>query len=200
MPTTDPADKAIEARMASAASSYPGFKVVPKADSLFMKVIYYVSFMFIWNSTFMTSYITTIGLTIYTPDPFKGPRGLAILEHELQHIADARALPRPLWSLGYLFPQCLALLALLAFWSPWWLLALLALGPWPAPFRVNAEFRAYRKQLIVLRNNGIHVSSSNVDALKETFCGWRYFRMSWSWEGLRRRFMQVIDPMAVFRD
>lgn len=43
----------------------------------------------------------------------------------------------------YLFPQSLSLLAVLALWkSPWWALFLLALLPWPAPFRKRVEMRA----------------------------------------------------------
>lgn len=194
------ANEAIKTRLEIAKREFPGFHIVLKSESLLMKLLFYVSGMFLWNPMFMSAYVSTIGATMYVPKTFEGVRGLALLDHELQHMYDARSWTRPVWMWLYLFPQCLALLALLAFWNLWFLLALLALGPWPAPFRVDAEFRAYRKQIITLKNFGAVVTEHDTLWLRDIFCGWRYWRMSWGWSRLERSFIRVIDPQAVLRD
>jgi len=192
--------QAIRRRLDETRNQFPGFKTMMKADSAFIRFLYIASGMFLWNRKFMTSYASTIGNTIYLAKPLEGLNGLALLEHELVHLADARRLPRPVWSLAYLFPQCLALLALLAPLSNWFLLALVALGPWPAPFRVESEFRAYRKQLGVLKAYNVPLSKADVDRLEDIFCGWRYWRMSWRWSELYKQFMRIVDPAALLRD
>lgn len=72
-------------------------------------------------------------------NPEQGWRELA---HGLIHISDLRRVTLPVYALSYLFPQCLSLLALGFPRSPYFLLALLFLLPWPAPFRKHWEMRA----------------------------------------------------------
>lgn len=127
-----------------------GIDVVEKTASRFMKLIAKVLF---FNKTFMTSYITTIGNTVYWPSMAESfgdnPEGdFAVLFHEGQHGADSQSVPI-LYEVAYLAPQILAIFCLLAFlaiWlSPYWVLAVLALvlaSPLPSPGRMQIEMRA----------------------------------------------------------
>lgn len=134
----------------------PKAKIVWKDDSTLMKVLYYVSFMFLWNKKFMTSYITVIGPTIYVPREnwLQRPENwnLMTVIHEGAHIYDN--VKNPLWKLGYFFPQVafLVLGLILAFVSPWFLLLLVGVVlPLPAPWRFLFEIRAYRLNLMYER-------------------------------------------------
>lgn len=130
-------------------------KVLRKSDSRLMRVIGF--FMKPFNPTFMNSYITTIGAAIYVPDNFleaySETQILDVITHETQHIIDYTK-NRPLFVLGYLFPQIfapLSILALLGFANPWmflWLLALLFLAPLPSPGRYVAELHGYRTSIL----------------------------------------------------
>ena len=100
---------------------------------------------------FMDHYITVIGSTIWIPsqrwladDP---ARSVRVLVHELVHDEDRSARLPLSFELTYLFPQILALGALLAIpGSLLHLLWLLALLPWPAPWRAFYEARGYAAQ------------------------------------------------------
>lgn len=134
----------------------PKARIVWKNDSNFMKALYYVSFMFLWNPKFMTSYITVVGSTVYVPREtwLNRPEiiNLRTLIHEGAHMYDNKK--NPLWQLGYFFPQVafLVLGIILAFVSPWFLfLCLGAALPLPAPFRFLFEIRGYRFNLMYMR-------------------------------------------------
>lgn len=134
-----------------------GVKVVPKEDSRLMK---FLSSVLFFNKGFMTDFATTIGNTIFIPKPLWGQ--VDVLAHEYCHAHDSRRCGVVLYSLRYLFPQCLALLSLLslgAIATPWWppafyfITALIFLGclaPLPAPWRQEYEFRGYKMSLLVL--------------------------------------------------
>jgi len=136
----------------------PKAKILPKADSMLMRTIGFILKPF--NPTFMESYITTIGATIYVPENFLQQSQeigmLEVLGHETQHIIDYTK-NRVVFVLGYLFPQCLASLSLLAFFgflNPWmwlWFLALLFLAPLPAPGRYLFELNGYRTSILIVR-------------------------------------------------
>lgn len=181
---------ALKVRIASAKSTL-GLRVVDKNKSAFMKVLYYGALMFIWQREFMTRFTTTIGRTLYVPggqlDPT--PSGLALLNHEIQHIEDSRRFGNVLWAILYLFPQSLALLALVAIWWLPALGALVFLAPWPAPFRVWAERRGYERTLVTLKKCD---GRPDVDRLRATFTGWAYWKMAWRWEPLRKRFAEAL--------
>lgn len=161
-------------------------KLVEKRTSRFMKLIFVVSFMWIWNRRFMTDFTTTIGSTIYKPhlNTFKGtPYDLALLNHEAKHVLDSRKW-WIFWGPLYLFPQCLALLAPLGLlWWPLWGFAIF-LGPWPAPFRVWAETRGYGQTLATYDFVGIEAHSEH---LKENFVGWAYWKMAWRWKPVKKK-------------
>lgn len=74
------------------------YKVILKKDSLLMRSIGFILKPF--NKSFMTTFVTTIGSTVYTPHEDFLSDGL--LQHELQHIADSKKWP-VLYELSYLF-------------------------------------------------------------------------------------------------
>jgi len=125
------------------------FEVRNKEDSKTHKLLGKILFWTKWNSVWTTFY----------PKVWKSKSKLKdyrTLQHEAVHLLDAQTffglLPVKLkwfnvflFTLIYSVPQILALLALLAFVNLWWLLCLLFLLPIPAPGRMIAEIRAYRR-------------------------------------------------------
>lgn len=106
---------------------------------------------------------------------------ISAIQHEWTHLKDAQTffglLPKSLkylnislYSLAYAFPQILAGLSLLAFVNLWWLLCLLFLLPWPAPFKWLAEVRAYRRN--------IEIGKRDIEKLADNFLTGRYY---WCW-------------------
>lgn len=87
---------------------FPDFKIIKKTDSRFMKFInifLYVS-SFGKMKTFMNSFITTIGTTVYVPDSWddRSVSSKAItMRHERVHMRQARDFGRIAFSLLYLF-------------------------------------------------------------------------------------------------
>lgn len=137
----------------------PDAQIALKSKSWLMKLIGVVLKPF--NPDFMSSYITTIGRTIYVPEDFfqEDPRQcLSVIAHETQHIIDYQKNP-VLFTVGYLFPQCLSLISLLAFLGiffkflvfSYFFLALGFLAPIPAPYRYKSELNGYRVSVLVGR-------------------------------------------------
>lgn len=145
--------RAIYDALAAELDARLGVRVRFKNESLLMRVLGAILF---FNPAFMTGYITTIGRTVYFPDrsSVEGDRpDWATLAHEGVHVADYVA--RPVRFVGaYLFPQWLAVGALVAIgavWSLWFLCALAflaALAPWPAPGRARLERRGYQMTIV----------------------------------------------------
>lgn len=131
----------------------PEYKVKFKNESLLMKLL---GKIFFFNKDFMTNYTTTIGSTIYFPSrqwlKLRQVSAKVVVLHELIHILDSAKYSQLLFSLMYLFPQCLALLAIPAafFIGLWSLLFLAFLAPLPAYFRMSLELRAYTFSLYVM--------------------------------------------------
>lgn len=130
----------------------PGLNITAKEDSRLMRFLARILF---FNKRFLTEFITTIGKTIYVPQPFfkQGTNIILTLAHEAQHYWDNRRW-KLLYSIGYLSPQIWALgslLSLLAIWfSNWWLVTLaclIFLAPILAPFRMLIERRGYLMSL-----------------------------------------------------
>lgn len=115
----------------------PNVKIKDKSSSKFLSVLQKIF-------PYMKSAWTTIGYTIYRPD---GGASVMIL-HEGVHCVQKE---RDGWKyeMKYLFPQCFSILALLTFFNWWWLLSLLFLLPWPAPWRMLYELEAYKVQVSV---------------------------------------------------
>lgn len=142
---------------------YGNVVIKPKSSSWLMKAIGWLFRVTKISPEFMTRYITTIGDTVYFPDDMLANPNvesmLRVIVHETIHVADSKRFSGPLFSFLYLFPQSLALLALLsvlAVWKIgflWCLLFLLCLAPLPAPFRYWFELRAYRTSILFARKD-----------------------------------------------
>lgn len=139
----------------------PTIQLLAKEDSKLMKVIGFIVKPF--NPTFNTLYTTTIGSTIWMPTEvakiLSEEHFLEVVAHEVQHILDEKE--QGIWfKVGYLFPQVLAALSLLAvfgIWSPswlWWLLCLLLMAPLPAYWRYKAELNGYRTFIVFDKFHG----------------------------------------------
>lgn len=117
-----------------------GLTIRKKASSAFMKLIYVLSFMWVWNRRFMTGFWTTIAGTCWAPGDFNPgawqgvplqtlalvkenitggdgapdiePRDWEIIAHEGKHNDQTRRYGKVRFALMYLFPQCLALLTI----------------------------------------------------------------------------------------
>ena len=141
--------------VASIKQDIPGFDVRYKEEDAFQKLIGKVSF---WNDymAFTTTLYPVVWLSTRAPPEAPPPR--ATREHAWVHLKDATTffgllpfLPASinsrLFNLAYLFPQVLAVFGLLGFVFPPALICLLALAPIPAPVRMWAEMRAYRRSV-----------------------------------------------------
>jgi len=161
----------------------PGLRVVRKRDSKLMRVLNVVLF-FVPN--FLENYTTTLGKTIYLSETlwFNTRKScLPTLAHEARHAYDSQQLGTVWFSLMYLFPQVLAVLALLAIpFSLWWLTALAFLLPWPAWGRVIIEFWGYSTTAIVTDwLYGRKAAYEQIDWCRRQFVGPAYYFMGWLW-------------------
>lgn len=166
----------------------PNFEIVSKTTSFLMKVL---SVLLFFNKSFMTSYISVIYPRMYVPKlPWKENdhySAILVLAHEWVHLSDRKRFGL-LFDIGYLFPQCLAFLSLLApFLSVWWLLCLLFLLPIPSPTRAWLEFRGYSMTMACkwwLTGNEI-----NYYWIERQFVGqWYYFM--WPFKGIVRKMLE----------
>ena len=137
--------------VAKAQTYFPSLQIQYKDQSTLMKVLGKLMF---FNPDFMTSYVTTIGNTVYIPNEDyakQKPESFAdVFIHECTHMYDEKRFG--LWySLAYIFPQILApFMLFLLFVLSWKIvlpLVLLMLVPWPAPWRAFFEKRAYFVQM-----------------------------------------------------
>lgn len=140
-------------------ANIPGATFKYKDESWLMRFLGKILF---FNKSFMTSFITTIGNTVYFPSKAwlegRYESATEISAHEFIHMWDRRAkrmLSGTDWfSLSYLSPQlwCVgSLLSLFAFVSPWFLLFLLFLVfvvPIPSPWRTYWEANGYAMSMI----------------------------------------------------
>lgn len=133
---------------------FPNVKIAYKDQSLLMKIL---GILLFFIPSFMASYTTTIGDTIYYSsakfiDSHIASTFITLL-HEVVHINDEKRLGKLLFSASYLLPQLFILLAIpFAFIIGWWsLLFLLFLAPIPAFFRMLLEKRAYLASLYVMK-------------------------------------------------
>ncbi len=148
----------------------PKVKIELKKNSNLMKTIGWIFKTLKFNPLFMERYFTTIGQTIYIPETAKTMDDnhlLQIVIHECLHMFDENRLSKPLYVFLYMSPQILALFALFAFFSNWFLLCLLFLLPIPSPGRFWLELRAYRVSVLYTK----HMQGNKDDILNLTH-GW----------------------------
>ena len=181
----------------------PKFKVVCKQQSWLMKVLAVILYPF--NRKFMTSYTTTIYPVVYWNGSVpaitdKSTEGevvhyLDVLLHEFRHLIDRKKY-WILFNLMYLFPQLLAVFALLSiFFSPWFLLALAALAPLPAVGRMWLERRAFDVTMAVYSWMGFGFTDEYVDHIVGQFVGSSYYFM-WPFRNqLKKHFNQIIEDL-----
>lgn len=141
--------------------------IVPEAQVKFKKESWILRtvrpILEVFNKGYWDGYITTLGNTMYVPDSWF-ERGdakslLSTTAHEVIHMYQAKRQSTFVHDVLYLFPQVLAVLALLAFlaipfglgWL-WTLLFLLFLLPLPAPFRYMKELEAYRVKILFFKH------------------------------------------------
>lgn len=159
-------------------SFVPKWKVIDKRDSLFHKLIGIILSPLI---DYTNDFWTTIGFTAASP-PGDVNRW-QVRPHEGRHAIQAKKWTRPLFGFLYLFPQSLApIFVLLAFLlSPWWLLGLVCLLPWPAPFRMVFELHAYQLSIMINTWRGYSKDYIEYDIkflANEIFAGPSYY---WMW-------------------
>lgn len=138
---------------------------------------------FIGKIAFFTNYMkmfTTIYPKVWMPDiPVSRQKNPKILQHEGIHLLDQQTffgiMPKMpaiinslLFYIVYFMPQIFAILAVLAVFNLWWLLSLLFLFPLPAPFRMIAEMRAYRRNIEL---------GSDKSLIEKSFTGSSYYFM-----------------------
>jgi hypothetical protein len=139
----------------------------------------------IFNKNFLDDYITTLGTTVYWPnqEAMDADWAWKVLAHEYVHICDYKRSPVS-FVLKYGFPQIfapLAIIAIAAFWSLWFLLGLvflLCLIPWPAPGRTWAEMRGYTMSMAVEDWTGWIPDDMFFDWISGQFTSMAYYRMS----------------------
>lgn len=126
-----------------------------------------------FNPTFMTSFTTVIGYTVYFTNRKyvreNQTEALQILMHEAVHLLDTKRFTFPVFAFGYLFPQILVVFALLFPISPYFFFFLLFILPLPAPFRAYFEARAYTVDLILARRD--------LKGIIAHFESWDYYKM-----------------------
>jgi hypothetical protein len=188
----------------------PSFEIRYKDESWFMKILGYA--MWLFNRQFMTRFTTTIGTKVYFPSRAAveaNPRSYwKTLAHEYVHILDSEK--QKFWfTVSYLLPQLMGVVALLAFgafvWPKllWALVALVFFAPWPSPWRSKWELRGYTMSLAVNYWRYGHVSESTKAWIGSHFWGWNYYKMAWGKARVRKNIDQAVDRIVtggVFAD
>lgn len=180
----------------AAQKDFPDLQIKYKDQSWFMKLIGTLLF---FNKSFMTSYTTTIGSTVYFPtEAFVKSRPISastVLLHELVHVYDAKKYTQFLFSLLYLSPQIFAVLCLPLFLISWKIalpLVILFSLPIPSYFRMYFEKRAYLTSLYAINGlaaklNFKPILSSRQESFLKQFKDSSYYFM-WPFKGLQKDF------------
>lgn len=186
----------------------PKFKVTYKSESSFMKFLNI--FLGVFNKSFMTDFITTIGYTVYFPTPTflkeSEFRAITLLAHEYVHAVDAKRRNPILYSLLYIMPIPLFIITLCFgfLWWPLFLISLVFLLPLPAPYRTWAEIRGYTMTLFILneiykeRGTDREVRKiqlyESVTEINRNFTGFAYYLM-WPF-GKRAKLEEKTDKIV----
>jgi ABC-type multidrug transport system fused ATPase/permease subunit len=157
------------------AQDIPGFEVLEKKQSLWMKILSKVLF---FTPNFMDRFVTTFYPKVYIPSRDRWETNnyysTTILLHEYVHLSDRQRLGL-LFNFLYLSPQILAVFALLYPVSPWFLLFLLAALPIPSLGRTWAEIRGYR--MSIATHYWLTGDKYNIDFVVNQFVSSNYYWM-----------------------
>ena len=173
----------------------PDFKIKNKANK--SGVYAFLSFFGkLFNPELDTRYITVVNGECWYPASYFDADGnfkeehaagaIEIMAHETMHEYDRKRIGSFLYTMMYASPQIfapLALGAIGAIWSPWWLLCLLfllLLAPLPAFGRAYIEMRGYRVNMMLERMKpygDTEVRSYAEWVADKQFCGPAYFFM-----------------------
>jgi len=196
-------DKAIyEALVTLVREHIPGFEVAFKDESWSQRLLGKLMF---FNKNYMTSFTTTLYPRVYLPSrkwlEESYGRTWKVLAHEFVHLWDRRRVGVG-FNLAYLSPQIgavLALLAVFAFLSKGFLLALLALlclAPIPSYGRMYFELRGYTMSMAVNLWRYGSISEDTKAYIASHFLGGNYY---WMWpfpKGVRGRIDQAAAKLA----
>lgn len=190
--------------LTAAQTYFPSLQIKYKDQSWFMKALGKILF---FNPSFMTSYTTTIGETVYFPNQkfvqIRPISGAVILMHELVHMYDEKKLTKPVFSASYLFPQILVpIFLLMLFFLSWKIvlpLAILCLAPIPAFFRMEYEKRAYMSSLYTLQKLGQRLNfdpklTTQAQYFVSYFKDSSYYFM-WPFKNLDAEFAQAVTDV-----
>lgn len=184
----------------AAQKHFPDLQIKYKDQSWLMKTLGKLLF---FNKSFMTSYTTTVGSTVYFPnESFIKVRPISasvVLLHELVHVKDGMKLTKPLFGFLYLSPQILTLLCIPLFLITWKLavpLMLLFASPVPSFFRMLFERRAYMTSLYAMEALGKKLKfDPKLDSQKEFFLkqfkGGTYYYM-WIFNDIDKKFEDAV--------
>ena len=165
------------------------FKDKSKTMARLAKVLFF-------KRNFLTETVTAWNGAIYFPSPAwcktNPETAWRELAHALVHVNDMHQRTIPFYSLLYLFPQCLSLLAFGAVRHPWMAVFLLALLPWPAPFRKHFEMRACAMTLATELWAGTPVDTCP-SWLLDRFIGSHYY---WCWPFRKQVEKEAIEWVA----
>lgn len=153
------------------------FRIRYKDEQWEMQLLNLLVFWF--NPSFLTSFTTVIGSTIYFPTRSyvtqRPEDAMRTLAHEVVHLLDMERIGFFPFMVAYGFPQILALGVLSFPWLGWWACLFLIFAlPWPAPFRARFEARAYALDLLTCPPTYRLRMKTHVE---ELFAGWSYYRM-----------------------
>lgn len=166
----------------------PEFKIYKKRTSAKMWAMYIFSFMWIWNRRFMRDFTTTGRRAVYLCDSLVNEKNWVsiykTLRHEFVHLMQIEK-HGIFFSLGYIFPQVIAISslgALGAIWGSNWFLVLLVnlvfLAPLPASYRKAWEVEGYTQTMLVEYEEKGVLSDQMVDWVCSHFTGPGYY---WMW-------------------
>lgn len=155
----------------------PGFRIAYKDEVWHQRLLGKLLF---FNSNYMENFVSTFGYTVYFPSRAyvekSYRRAAEILAHEYVHLFDRKSLP-VVFELAYLTPQIFVVLAVLTYFSLWFLSALVFLLPWPAYFRSILEMRGYRMGLCIKYWEERTISRDYRNRVAEKFYGSGYYFM-----------------------
>lgn len=187
-----------------AKKEFPDLQIKFKNESIFMKILGMILF---FNPAFMSTYITTIGNTMYFPSneyvTKSSTAASIVLLHELVHVFDSKKENKLLFSILYLMPQILVLFFFPLLFLIGWKIALLSLvflAPIPAYFRMKPERRAYTISLYAIHKFGEKGHKVNIDTGKNEiinqFKTGSYYFM-WPFQSINTYFDEVVKQLEL---